>query len=568
MTRTRTKCDRTTAIHEPRTVHAFCRLICLLLLLCSTSVHADEFPREANGQTEIQLQTLMDRAATEEMIPAELRIRQSGNRILFDVSFKPNTDRRSWVILVNQTDDQLTVIARDLRRQGYEPLLEQSIRSGRQTRHTIVWVRSNTEPKVLVLPSQPTPESGIEDNRLRTIDEFFREFIRVHNVAGVSVAIAKDERLVYSRGFGYADVQQKTPISPGARMRIASVSKPMTAVMTMILVQQKKLTLDTPIVPILTQNGFPPLSENADSRWNRITVRHLLQHSGGWDSGSTFDPMFDVVRIARQERLQRPVTDRDIIKTQMRLPLSFSPGTASVYSNFGYCLLGRIIEAVTKQNYADCMAENILKPCHMNHTSLGKTRSEDRQPAEVRYHMQRTTTAVPFWAATQRRRRTRRLELEAPVESPYGQWDLEVMDANGGWLSSAADLLRFVRGLSHGDAPLLDEAHRSLMLQRPEFQEYGGSWYGCGWYVRTARPADSELPALSRCNIRHNGALDGTSALLVRRWDGLSCAVLFNTDFSINNERLSDLVEPPLQRIMDHVEFWPDYDLFRDEVSP
>ena len=161
-----------------------------------------------------------------------------------------------------------------------------------------------------------------------------------YEIAGGTAAVAKDGRLVYARGFGWADRKNKVPMQPDSLMRIASISKPFTAAAIMRLVEQGRLKLDEPILPYLKKFGADE-EKNLDPRWRQITLEHLLRHTAGFDRNKSFDPMFIPQRPSRRW------IRRAIIRYMLGKPLDFDPGTRYVYSNFGYCLLGRVIEAVT-----------------------------------------------------------------------------------------------------------------------------------------------------------------------------------------------------------------------------
>jgi N-acyl-D-amino-acid deacylase len=221
-----------------------------------------------------------------------------------------------------------------------------------------------------------------------------------------------------------------------------------------------------------------------------------------------------------------------------------------------------VIEVVTGENYNDYVRRTILQPAAMTNTMPGKTRLDDRVDGEVRYHMQKQTSAPAFWSIVSRSLRSNSGKLPNSVPSQYGQWDLEIMDAHGGWLSTAPDLLRFVIAAHSSEAGLLSQTSQQTMLERPDLPDNPGSgfWYGCGWQVRPVGGYGF--------NIWHSGALDGTSALLVRRWDNMTWAVLFNTDRSTNGEFLASLIDPRLHHAISQVDQLPEYNLFTAEENP
>ena len=537
------------------------RTLFVLVAICFPIVPtiADEFPSELKGQTAAQLQKFLNRAPAENMIVDDIRVQATRTRILFDASFQANDDQTAWTIQTNIDNRTLKKSDADLQMKGYKQAFVRSVRFGGKTYYTAVWKKSVTSAEIpLVIPAIPVPVSGTDDRAFVPIDDMLKSFITQHNVAGATLAIARNGRVLYSRGFGYSDVPEKTEMAPDAAMRIASISKPMTAVAILTLVERGKLQLDDAVLPILQRDGYPRLKSSADQRWNQITVRHLLQHSAGFDRSVSSDPMFEVGEVTQLYGLRRLANTKDLIRHEMTQQLDFDPGQRYAYSNIGYCILGRVIESVAGMPYDEFVAENILKPSGMVNTYQGKTRLEDRGEGEVRYHMQKKTMHVPVWSTVKKgSRRAASLPAILPeVEAPYGRWDLEVMDSHGAWVSTAPDLVRMICQLEDSEAPLLSEASLETMLARPQLAApvSDSTWYGCGWQVR---PRGAVEDRLDGHNIWHSGAIAGTSTLLVRRWDGFSWAVLFNTDRSKNGNRLSGLIDPMIHKAVDAVD-WPE----------
>ncbi|MEQ9407146.1 MAG: serine hydrolase domain-containing protein [Fuerstiella sp.] len=535
-------------------------LVCFLLPGSSVGL-ADDFPSSVRNRTAAQMIELVQQASDNHMEFGELRVRSTRSRILFDATFRPNADGLSWVMLVNVDLQKMKAADAEYEAGGYQKSLERQVRFRGQSLYTVIWTKPKSDPVALQLPVDMPPPGGPTDDSLRPLDEFFQSFLKRHNAAGATVAVAKDGRLVYARGFGFADVTARQPMLPLSEMRIASISKSLTGVAVMILMQKGLLSLDDPVLPLLLKSGYPALAADADQRWNDLTVGHLLHHAGGFDRDESPDPMFQVVEITRQYKLPTTASARDIIRHQLTRPLDFDPGQRYAYSNFGYCLLGRVIEAASGITYEEFVRRHILQPCGMRQTRLGKIRLQDRGAHEVRYHMQKRSLHVPFWAGLPRPAIGSTPSLIADVEAPYGRWDLEVMDAHGGWVSTAPDLLRMVTQLESAADPLLTPESLALMVRAPELKEPtpGRTWYGGGWQVRPVGRSDRPLECH---NIWHNGALDGTSTLLVRRWDGFSWAVLFNTDRSADGERLASLCDAQMHQVVNSVIEWPDTDLF------
>ena len=381
---------------------------------------------------------------------------------------------------------------------------------------------------------------------LKPIDDAIADFMKANSVPSASVAISQSNKLVYARGFGFLDSNAKEAVSPTSLFRIASISKPITAVAILKLVQQKTLSLDDRIV------SFLQLRKPKDPRWKNVTVRHLLHHTGGWDSKASYDPMFHFRTIAKDKQLSFPLSHQDLIEYMLDQSLDFEPGSKYAYSNFGYCLLGRIIEKATKTNYETYVQDAIFQPLGITRPRIGKTLSQDRFPTEVKYHDVSDRKGTPVVATE-----------ENLVPWPYGVWDLGAMDSHGGWVASSTDLVRFaceldpVKKNRSLDSDLIQE-----MFSPPGETVEGHSpnvSYGYGWQVRTI---DAK-----RKNIWHTGRLDGTAALLVRRHDGFNWAVLFNKAVNSTGTYLIDIADPLMHKIVDSVKRWPSTDLFSDYFS-
>jgi N-acyl-D-amino-acid deacylase len=372
--------------------------------------------------------------------------------------------------------------------------------------------------------------SGQEPSSLRSFDEAMEAQLRDYGIPGAALAVAKDGRLVHAKGYGLADVDAKTPVEAASLFRIASISKPITAVAILKLAQDGRLDLNAKAFTLLDMD-----LEKADPRLVDITVRQLLQHTGGWDREKSGDPMFRPFDIASEIGEPLPPGPIAIIRFMIRRPLDSDPGTKHAYSNFGYCVLGRIIEKITGEPYEVHVRKAVLGPMGITAMRLGKSLLEDRAPGEVRYYPVNGAQARPVFESVKSK----------GVPWPYGGFCLEAMDAHGGWLASAPDLVRFATSIDK----VLDTKSRAIMVERPASLPATPAYYACGWMVRPV--------GQGRMNLWHNGSLPGTSTLLVIRNDGLVWAALFN-----DRSRGEGKIDPALHKAADLVTEWPSGDLF------
>ncbi len=407
-----------------------------------------------------------------------------------------------------------------------------------------------TAPGLLVAGPAKEPAlsvTGKADKRLESLDRMMVGFLRRHRLPGAAVAVVRHGRLVYARGFGVADRQSGEVVQPQSLFRIASLSKPVTAVAILQLVEAKRLKLDDTVAGVLQ------LRPEVDAaRAERVTIRQCLQHTGGWDRSDSFDPMFQSIRIARVLGTKAPAGPSEVIRFMQKWPLDFDPGTRYAYSNYGYCLLGRVIEKVSGETYESYVRKHVLKPMGVTGMRIGKTLESGRFDGEVRYHVDGERVGLSVFDK----------DLGRRVSRAYGAWYLEAMDSHGGWIASAVDMARFASALqSPGHKPFLKPGSLKEMFAPPAApvsRKKDGAvedvYYGLGFQVR-------ELGE-GRMNQWHSGSLPGTSTLLVRRFDGMVWAVMFNSRRPCDGTSPASAIDRLVHEAVNEVQEWPKGDLF------
>jgi len=178
-----------------------------------------------------------------------------------------------------------------------------------------------------------------ETKETEHIDELFESFLKKYKLAGASVAVSQHGKIVYARGFGYANTEMQEEVQPGHLFRIASVSKLITAVAIMKLADTGELRLED---HVFGENGI--LNDScylgfSDERYKDITVHHLLNHTSGL-AGTTGDPVFNAHRLVSKYQLNRAAGIQDVITDEMGKKLRSTPGVRYRYSNFGYWFFG------------------------------------------------------------------------------------------------------------------------------------------------------------------------------------------------------------------------------------
>ncbi|HQY31422.1 MAG TPA: serine hydrolase, partial [Thermomicrobiales bacterium] len=314
------------------------------------------------------------------------------------------------------------------------------------------------------------------------VDKIANDALAAAGVPGVSVAISKDGQLVYAKAYGTADKSTGEALTVNSRLRIASCSKPITAVAIVQLAENGVLTLDDLVFGddgwLGNDYGTMAYSTNLTS----ITIDHLLTHtSGGW-GGKNSDTMF-----------QRTDLDHDglITWTIDTYPPTDTPGTVMAYSNFGYCLLGRIIERATGMSYEAYVANNTLAQCGISDMQIAGDSLGERAADEVVYDGTNSTIGNPYGIPVRR------------------------MDSHGGWIATATDLLRFLVHTDGLDNPT--DIIRTDSVTTMTTGSAANAGYGRGWGVNGAGTEWG-----------HTGRLGGTESVVSRRSDGICYAVIAN----------------------------------------
>jgi len=387
---------------------------------------------------------------------------------------------------------------------------------------------------------------------LQSYDDLMIALMRKWDVPGGALAVARHGKLVLVRGYGFANKERRAPVETTSLFRLASLSKTVTAVSMLQLVQEGRLKLDDKVVPILGDQGPRP-DRITDARVHDITVRHLLQHSGGFNRARSGDVMFlpGAAEAAKRQRGPLPPDCPTILRDTLERRLDFAPGERFAYSNVGYCILGRIVERVTGATYEAHVRARVLVPAGASGMRIGRT----LEPAE------HEVTYYDF--ESKKRRAMPGLGLKV-APRPYGEFAVETMDSFGGWIGSPVDYLRFILAIDgRRSPPLLDWATLAQMNTASRVpQEVAAadeasakrSEYGLGIYIHRRRDGG--------VNLWHTGSLPGTSAIAVRTDDGFAWVAVFNGRPEGRNKWRSE-IDRGLWAAKSQVRNWPDGDLFR-----
>jgi CubicO group peptidase (beta-lactamase class C family) len=334
-------------------------------------------------------------------------------------------------------------------------------------------------PAIVPHPARAGDVVTPSDRQSKQIADIAARFMAEHDVPGLSVAFAHLGKPVFQAAYGFSDQAAGEAMTGDHLFRIASVSKPITAVAVFLLVEQGKLKPDD---KVFGKTGhlaeFSDVKVPGDVR--DITIHHLLTHTcGGWRNDGD-DPMFRHPKLDHRELIARTLREQ---------PLKHTPGKEYAYSNFGYCLLGRVIEKVSGKPYDTFVNESILRRCGIQSMKIAGNTLADRVPGEVVYHGRNG-------------------------ENPYGM-NVRRMDAHGGWLASPADLVKFLIHCDGAENPgdTISKATFNSMMTATK----ANPGYASGWSVNAAP------------NRWHGGSLPGTATIAVQTASGMCWAGFANS---------------------------------------
>lgn len=301
----------------------------------------------------------------------------------------------------------------------------------------------------------------------RLAEGLLREF----GIKGLSIAYGREGQIAFEQGYGFADAEGQEAVTSAHRFRIASISKPITAVAVMQCVETGLLKLESTVFGpqgILGDAYGRDLPEAVQA----ITVDHLLTHtSGGWANDKN-DPMFKYPAMRHDELIAWT------LKNQVQ---THPVGTHYAYSNFGYCVLGRVLEKVNRLPYETLITQRVLSKFGITSMKIAGNTLAERQPREVLYHTEKPDAA-------------------------YGM-NMARMDSHGGWIATAGDLVRIASQL-----PKLLKEESIRTMTTPGVSP----GYARGWSV-------NRVP-----NWWHGGSLPGTSTIMVHTAKSLCWAGLLN----------------------------------------
>ncbi len=310
--------------------------------------------------------------------------------------------------------------------------------------------------------SQTSSNKKLEES----INEVFESYAHYNRFIG-NVLISQNDKIIYKKSFGDADAENFKKNTENSIFRIASVTKPLTAVGIMKLVDQGKLTLETPISTYFP-NFIPDFSK-------KITIRHLLNHSSGMQA--------NVGRIDDQGNGlmpgENPITLNELFEKFKDSKLKYEPGTGYEYNNFGYTLLAHIIENVTKLSYSDYMEQAVFEPANMKNTAVNGYKVLNQR-------------AFPYSGLGMN-------EFKKLTNSIHSSWIIGAGNIN----STTGDLYNFMKALENGK--LLNPASVDKLYSLTQSRGVNDSEYGLGWRIENKGGEKW---------INHTGLLPGVTSII------------------------------------------------------
>lgn len=372
-----------------------------------------------------------------------------------------------------------------------------------------------------------------ELDEMAGFDREMKSFLRRWDISGASFALMRNDSLIYAKGYGYADLESETECDVKHVMRIASVSKLFTATAIMKLVEEGKLSLDTKVFGeegIFCDSMFLKLR---DRNLKRITVDHLLRHTGGF-SYPLGDPAFNNWVVASDLKIPQPITIEDMVLYAMRNKLRYTPGDHFEYSNLGYILLGHIIEVVSGVDYESYVQENILRPAGCYDIHIGASYQRDKAPNEVSYYEVKEAKPINSFDGK-----------DQPVMRSDGGNNIPLLGAAGGWVASPVELLRFVAAIDSDPTKadiLSRESIEKMTFDSKRYKPIGWATVNGKTWIRT-------------------GSMAGTSAIVKRQGNGYTWVLVVNKSPWIGY-KFNNYASSTITRSLSKIKNLPRRDLF------
>ena len=419
----------------------------------------------------------------------------------------------AWSARHGQSSSAYQATFNELAGQGYKLDVVSGYGIGSTDLYASIWSTDDPPP-----PVEDLPMSGEFVPELAAFDDAMQDYMKTRSIKAGALAVMRNGELLYERGFGWLDEAMTIELPPDALFRLASVVKPVTAAAIKKLIAEGSISASDHVFCLSRTSGCildTVPAGTPDPNAENITVQHLLDHRGGWDRDVSGDPMFSAIPIANEMGISSPPSQEQLAEYMLGRPLDFAPGAQYAYSNFGYLLLGLIVEDVTGISYTDYIQQHIFVPNGVAATEveLGRSLPAFRNPREPWYSDPGSTNNV--------------FNPTELVPWPDGGFHVEAFEAHGGLIASSAAIAQFLK------AYWIDGDPRSGNGQT-------GTFFG---------------------------SMPGTTTMARQRPDGVNIVALFNQRADASGLDYF-LIDDQLDAVADGITDWPENSSTATEPDP
>lgn len=400
------------------------------------------------------------------------------------------------------------------------------------------------------------PAMGFAANDMSSsIDVAVGNYMNQYGLAGGTVAMSYNHHIIFAKSYGYVDLKVGNFTAPDSRFRLASVSKPITAMGALTMVHDGILNLDDhpfPFADVGPIIGGAAGHHHPDGKFNpelgKISIKDLLHHAGGWDRnvGPDYVGYAELQSLTQFLSAQKghpvgPPDCRTVMSYVESRPLDFTPGTEVYYSNVGFCALSEVIREKGGGSFFGYLQAHVLNPLKMTDTSMGHTQLVKRQDRESIYY----DPNPPDPPANSL------FPPHALVAEPYSSIGaIEAQEGAGAIVSTAIDLARFAGAIAAAQLPNLPPVpgsphvwpkdYYTISFTLPKYENPNGQWdqghwpFGAGWDSVPGNAVEYPLVPYSDHNFIKDGGYPGTVSSVGVTADGYGFGAVFNSNYNVN----------------------------------
>ncbi len=469
-------------------------------------------------------------------VPMDGAISGKGRRTKFDVRLSKPVREIKWYMNFGLTIDDFERRFEEKKLEGYRVAWHDTYVVSRKVLHACIWHADGTydpptKEELLDRDNRPAPipvgtiwepESNVPaqskgDATFAELEANIISYMRANQMPALSAAVAIKGKVAYEGTFGFSNLEKRLPIQFGQPIRISSLSRLITVVATLKLVDRGKLQLDQPIYPLLDVEPMNPAT--VDDRLKDITVLHLLQETGGHDNGAVIEPGFQPRFLEAVFKQKGELISPDqAISYMMSQPLAFEPGEKRSDSSWGYFLLARAIEKVSGVSYEEFVLKNIARPLKMRSLRMSRSDPDARSPDEIE-NVHRAGNWFPKITGK---------DTGKWVQLNRGGYHFGLLDGSQGWMATASDMLKLGLAIQAKRSPILSEQAKLVLVSKPTYvleqEKLEGKpkilWKGCSMYCqKTSRGITLSLEC---------GEASGSAGLVLHSTREVAFCYLFN----------------------------------------